>query len=188
MRQATKRLSLFGSIRVLTMTAMLIATSVVIGIFCKTFLNFGLGLFRITFENLPILTTGLLFGPVIGGLAGAATDMISYFLSPQVYPINPLVTLGATAIGVVSGFMSHYVFKKFGFARIILSCLPAHVIGSMILKTIGLYQFYGWAVLWRFPLYLVIASVEITLLCLMYKNKTVRSLMDGFGGINHERR
>ena len=188
MRQATKRLSLFGSIRALTVTAMLIATSVVIGIFCKTFLNFGLGLFRITFENLPILTVGIMFGPVVGGLAGAATDIISYFLSPQAYPINPLVTLGAAAIGIVSGFMSHYVFKKPCRRRIVLACAPAHLIGSMIVKTIGLYQFYGWAVLWRFPLYAVIGTVEITLLCLMYQNRTVRSLMDGFGGSKHELR
>ncbi len=186
MRQATKKLSLFGSIRVLTMSAMLIATSVVIGTFCKTFLNFGLGLFRITFENLPILAAGIMFGPVIGGLAGAATDIISYFLSPQAYPINPLVTLGAATIGIVSGFVSHYVFKKRGYVRIVLACLPAHAVGSMTLKTVGLYQFYGIAVLWRIPLYLVIAAVEITLLCLLYKNKAVRTLMDGFGGSKHE--
>lgn len=188
MRQATKRLSMFRNIRALTVTAMLVATSVVIGIFCKTFLNFGLGLFRITFENLPILTTGLMFGPVIGGLAGAATDIISYFLSPQAYPINPLVTLGAASIGIVSGFISHYMLKKPGYWRIALACAPAHLVGSMIIKTVGLYQFYGWAVLWRFPLYAFIAAVEITLLCLMYQNKTVHSLMNGFGGSKHELR
>lgn len=181
-----QKISLFGSIRVLTMSAMLIATSVVIGIFCKTFLNFGLGLFRVTFENLPILAAGLMFGPVIGGLAGAATDIISYFLSPQAYPINLVVTLGATMIGVISGLFSHYVFKRRGITRIIVSCLPAHAVGSMIIKSIGLFQFYGIAVLWRVPLYLVIATIEIALLCLMYKNKAVRTLMDSFGGTTHE--
>lgn len=185
MRQK-QRISLFGSIRVLTMTAMLIATSVVIGIFCKTFLNFGLGLFRITFENLPILMTGILFGPIVGALAGAASDIISYLLSPQAYPINLLVTLGATMIGLISGLFSHYVFRKPGYAHVIIPCALAHLVGSMIIKPIGLVQFYGVAVLWRIPLYLVIAPIEITLLCLLYKNRGVRRLMDSFGGSKHE--
>ena len=185
--QTKRRISLFSSVRVLTMSAMLVATSVIIGIFCKTFLNFGMGLFRVTFENLPILATGLMFGPVVGGLAGAATDIISYLLSPQVYPINPIVTLGAALIGVVSGLVARYIVKKPGRARIIAACFPAHLVGSMMVKSAGLFQFYGWAILWRVPLYLVIAAVEITLLCWMYKNGTVRSLIDNFGG-KHELR
>lgn len=187
MRQR-QRISLFGSIRVLTMSAMLIATSVVIGMFCKTFLNFGLGLFRVTFENLPILMAGVMFGPVIGALAGAASDIISYLLSPQTFPINPIVTLGAACIGLVSGLLSRYVFRKQGYTHIILPCALAHVVGSMIVKPIGLVQFYGAAVLWRIPLYLVIAPIEITLLCLLYRSRAIRRLMDSFGGDKDELR
>ena len=187
-----KRIALFGSLRVMTMTAMLTAMSVVIGIFCKNFLNFGAGpyagLFRITFENLPILATGLMFGPVIGGMAGLSADLISYLLSRQVYPINPLVTLGAMAIGLISGLVSHYLIKRPGKARIILACAVAHLVGSIIIKPLGLFQFYGWAVLWRIPLYFAIAPVEIMLLCLMRRNKTVRALFDRQGGIHHEHR
>ncbi|MBQ8410000.1 MAG: folate family ECF transporter S component [Clostridia bacterium] len=177
-RNRTK-LALFGSLKVMVMSAMLCAMSVVIGIFCKSFLNFGGGLFRITFENLPILLSGIMFGPIVGGIVGAATDIISYFLSGQVYPINLLVTLGATAIGVVSGFCARYVFKRKGALRIVLSCSVAHMIGSMIIKPIGLFTFYSWTVLWRVPLYLVIAPLEIVILCMMYRNHTVRRLIDG---------
>ena len=167
------------SVRTLTLAAMLTALSVIIGIFCKNFLNFGNGLFRITFENLPILAVGLTFGPIVGAVSGLATDLISYFLSKQVYPINPLVTLGALAIGLVEGLVSHYIVKRPGKARIIVSAALAHLVGSMILKPLGLYQFYGVAVLWRIPLYLLIAPVEIVLLCLLYRNKTVHTLLDG---------
>ena len=72
---------LFKSIKELTLAAMLVAMSVVIGIFCKSVLNFGGGLFRITFENLPIIISGLLFGPIVGGVTGIASDLISYLLS-----------------------------------------------------------------------------------------------------------
>ena len=158
---------------------MLTAMSVTIGIFCKNFMNFGGGLFRITFENLPIIIAGMLFGPVTGGIVGAATDMISYFLSSQSYPPNLIVTLGAISVGVVSGLISKYVFTRTSHRQIILSGACAHIIGSMIIKTAGLYSYYGMLVLWRIPLYLVISSTEILLICLLYNNTTIRKLLDG---------
>ncbi len=177
-RKNTK-ISLFGSLKVMTMAAMLTAMSVVIGIFCKSFLNFGEGLYRITFENLPILLAGIMFGPIVGGVVGAATDIISYVLSPQTYPINIAVTLGATAVGMISGLLSRYVFKKKTNARIVFSSLAAHVVGSMIIKPIGLFAFYGWAVLWRVPMYFVIAPIEIVLICTMRRNSAAKKLIDG---------
>ena len=105
-------LSLFRSLKALVMAAMLTSMSVVIGIFCKSMLNFGAGLFRITFENLPIILAGIMFGPLVGGAVGAATDIISYFLSGQAYPINLIVTVGAASVGVVSGLLAKYVFRK----------------------------------------------------------------------------
>ena len=181
-----KSLVLFGSMRVLTGTAMLTAASVIIGIFCKNFLNFGAGLFRITFENLPILLTGLCFGPVAGGLCGAATDVISYFLSGQAYPINPLVTLGAALIGMISGVLARYVLRRPGYARIVLCCIAAHLVGSVLVKSVGLFAFYGWAVLWRIPLYALIAGMEIFLLCLLYKSAALRRMIDPHGGDRHD--
>ena len=172
------RVALFGSLLVMIMSAMLCAMSVVIGIFCKSFLNFDGGLFRITFENLPILMSGIMFGPAVGGIVGAATDIVSYFMSGQVYPINPIVTLGAMSVGMISGFFAKYVIKKRGNARVIISSAMAHLVGSMIIKPIGLFTFYSWAVMWRIPLYLVIAPLEIILICLMRKNAAVRKLLD----------
>ena len=77
------------SIMKLTLAAMLTAMSVVIGIFCKSFLNFGAGLFRVTFENLPIILSGIMFGPTTGAIVGIAGDLVSYLLSPQIYPPIP---------------------------------------------------------------------------------------------------
>ncbi len=169
---------IFGSVRQLTVAAMLTAMSVVIGIFCKNFMNFGGGLFRVTFENLPIILSGILFGPVLGGLVGAASDLISYLLSAQVYPPNLVVTLGASAVGIVSGLVSRFLIRKDGSAKVILSGTLGHLVGSMVIKPIGLYQFYGMAVLWRIPLYLVIAPVEIMLLCLIFRNGNIRRLIE----------
>ena len=144
----------------LTLSAMLIAMSVVIGIFCKTFLNFGGGLFRITFENLPIILSGIMFGPLVATVVGVATDLVSYLLSPQIYPPNLVVTLGAATVGFISGFISHFLVKKQGYAQIIISGIAAHAVGSMIIKSVGLFTFYSWLVLWRIPTYLIIATLE----------------------------
>lgn len=173
-----KKISVKKSVRYLTLTAMLVAMSVVIGIFCKSVLNFGGGLFRITFENFPIILAGITLGPLTGGVVGAASDLVSYLLSPQVYPPNLIVTLGAFFIGVISGIVAKYVVKKRCTLQIAISGGTAHVIGSMIIKSIGLYTFYGWAVLWRVPMYLVIASFEVIIICLLFKNSAFRKLTE----------
>ena len=173
-----KRNGTLSSVMTVTTAAMLVAMSVVIGIFCKTFLNFGLGLFRITFENLPIILSGIMFGPTVGGLVGVSSDFISYLLSGQTYPLNLVVSLGACLVGVSSGMVSKYVIKKRGTLQVVLSGAVAHIIGSMIIKPIGLYQFYGLAVLWRIPLYLVIAPLEILLLCMLFKRESFRRFVD----------
>ena len=164
-------------IMTITVEAMMTALSVVIAIFCKSYLNFGMGLFRITFENLPIILTGIVLGPVAGGVVGAASDLISYLFSAQVYPPNLLVTLGAALVGVTSGVMSKFVIRKKGTAQIIVSAGTAHLISSMIIKPIGLYHFYGILVLWRIPVYLVIAPLEILAICMILKRKSLARLI-----------
>jgi ECF transporter S component (folate family) len=162
----------------LTLAAMLVAMSVVIGIFCKTFLNFADGLLRVSFENLPIILGGMIFGPITGGIIGAASDLVSYLLSPQTYPPNLIVTLGATLVGVTSGIVAKYLFKNHGTWQTVAAAGLAHVVGSMIVKPIGLFKFYSWAVLLRIPVYMVIAPLEIILLCFLFKNKSFRGLIE----------
>lgn len=174
----TRRAVAKAALKRLVLGAMLSAVSVVIGMFCKSFLNFGDGLWRITFENLPIILAGIFLGPVTGGMAGIVSDLVSYLLSPQTYPPNLIVTLGACMVGVVSGLMAKYVVRKRGTGQIVLSAFAAHVVGSMIIKPMGLFQFYQWAVLVRIPLYLVIAPLEIFLLCLLWQQKSFRKLFE----------
>ncbi|MBR2353442.1 MAG: folate family ECF transporter S component [Clostridia bacterium] len=162
---------LFPNVKGMTVAAMLVAMSVIIGIFCKNYLNFGAGLYRITFENLPILMAGMMFGPIVGCMVGVASDLVSYLFSNQIYPPNLLVTVGAGLIGACAGTVSHYLVKKSGCLQIVASGVIAHVIGSMIVKSIGLYQYYGILILWRIPLYVGIATVEILILCMLYRRK-----------------
>lgn len=172
---STKKEKGLRNLRVLTTAAMLGALSVVIGILCKNFLNFGNGLFRVTFENFPIILSGILFGPAVGGAVGIVSDMVSYFLSTQSFAISPIVTLGAALVGVVSGLVSNYFIKKRGTARIIVSVIAAHLVGSILVKTFGIYAYYnmsyGMLLLYRLPTYAVISTIEIFFLCLIFRHK-----------------
>ena len=173
-----RRAAAKSALKRLVLGAMLAAMSVVIGMFCKSFLNFGGGLWRVTFENLPIILAGVFLGPLTGGMVGVVSDLTSYLLSSQVYPPNLVVTFGAFAVGVTAGFMAKYAIRQRGTKQIALSAAVAHIIGSMIIKPIGLFQFYGRAVLVRIPLYLVIAPLEILLLCLLWRQKSFRKLFE----------
>ncbi len=176
--QSRGRTAARAALKRLVLGAMMAALSVVIGMFCKSLLNFGEGLFRITFENLPIILSGIFLGPITGGMVGIISDLTSYLLSPQTYPPNLIVTFGAFTVGAVSGLMARFVIREHGIKQIIFSASAAHILGSMIVKPIGLFQFYQWAVLLRIPLYLVIAPLEIFLLCLLWKQKSFRKLFE----------
>ena len=168
------------NVKVLTVSAMMIALSAVIGYICKTIpaLNLGSGL-RITFENLPIIVAGIMFGPVIGGCVGCLADLLSCLFSAQT-PM-PWVLVGSISVGVVAGISSKFIVRRNGFLKLIAAELLSHLVGSMIIKTAALYVVFGPIVLFRIPISIGIAAVEIVLICIMYKNKTVRNLIDSGG-------
>lgn len=174
-----KNKNAFGSVRLLTVSAMLTAISVVIGFICKIvpFLNLGIGL-RITFENLPIIMSGLLFGPVVGACVGLAADLLSCLVSGQ-GPIL-LVSVGAMTVGLISGIVARSIVTKKGTAQIAISVSVSHLIGSVIIKTVGLWLRYGEAagmlLLFRIPIYICIAAIEIVLLCILLRHEGIRRL------------
>ena len=165
------------NVKVLTVSAMMVALSAVIGYVCKTIpaLNLGSGL-RITFENLPIILSGIMFGPIVGGCVGCLADLLSCLFSGQT-PL-PFVLVGSISVGVMAGIGSKFIVRKNGVLKLIVSEVLAHLVGSMIIKTIALYYIFGAVVLFRIPMSIGIAAVEIVLLCIMYRNKTVRNLID----------
>ena len=82
----------------LALCAFLVALSIV----CGKFLKIPVGdVMRFSFENLPILFAGLVFGPVEGVLVGVVADLLGCVLYG--YTVNPLVTVGAACIGLLAG-------------------------------------------------------------------------------------
>lgn len=160
-----------GKTKKLVFSALMVAVCVVIGWICKSYFTFGT--IRITFDNFPLMLVGMLLGPVWGAVAGVASDLVSCLLSG--YAVNPIITLGAASIGMVSGLFSRYIIKGRNFLSVLLVSAVSHTVGSVIIKSIGLwtiYQYSFYAVLLpRIPLYLAISLVEAYLLYVILKNK-----------------
>lgn len=166
---AAGSLRLFGNTRVMVISALFIAMSIVLG----KVLAFNIGTsIRISFENLPLLMAGLFFGPFIGAAVGIGADIIGCIIVG--YAINPVITLGAAMIGFASGMFSIILGNKKMLPRIAFSVLSAHVLGSMLIKSIGMYIYFHTpmpVLMLRIPLYIGIGILEFYIIYLLLRNK-----------------
>ncbi len=178
------RLGAFGNLSRLCFAAILAAMSLILGKFLQIpnpFQEF----IRISFENLPILLAGLSMGPVVGALVGTVADLIGCALYG--YSINPIITLGAAAVGAVSGTISHYVVRKPLVARVVVSATLAHTVGSVLIKSAGLAAWYltkyqlGYFefLAWRALNYAIICTAECLILCLLLRHRGFVKQMEG---------
>ena len=162
----------------LALCAFLVALSIV----CGKFIKIPVGdVLRFSFENLPILFAGLVFGPMEGVLVGVVADLLGCVLYG--YAVNPLVTLGAVCIGLLAGLGGRCLRRWPIPWRVALTTAVAHLVGSVGIKTLGLAQYYAMPLLplmgWRLLNYLVVGVVEAVLLCLLLRHSGIRRLTKG---------
>ena len=162
-----------AQLKVRVALAMLTAVSIV----CGKYLAVNLGnVLRLSFENLPIIFAGIAFGPIGGALVGVAADLIGCVLVG--YGINPLVTAGAAVIGLSSGLASLACRRLPLGARVGLSVLISHILGSVLVKTVGLAAYYDMPIyalmLWRLLNYAIVGAAEGGLIYALLRNKMVR--------------
>ena len=156
-----------NSVRTLTMLALLVAMSIVF----SRVLSISTGFVRFNLGSLPVLLAALLFGPGAGFAVGAVADMIGGVLAG--YAINPLITLGAGAIGLVAGLAWRKLPGLRTGLRLQISVLLGHFVGSMVI-------FYGypWATLAvRIPNALILAAVNTVLLRILLENRTLMKMV-----------
>ena len=179
----THSLPIFKSLTGLCFAGILTAMSIVLGKFLQIpnpFQEF----IRISFENLPIMIAGFALGPIAATLVGVTADLIGCLLYG--YAINPIITVGAAAVGLVSGFLSSYVIKKPLALKVGISVTAAHVVGSVLIKSYGLAKWYlskyelgYWEfVAWRLVNYVLIAAAECVIIYFMFKNRAFKNQME----------
>lgn len=167
-------------LRRICLGGLLAALSIVFG----KLLAFNIGeTFRVSLENLPIILSGITLGPLYGALIGLVADLVGCLMVG--YAVNPLVTLGAMAVGFMSGFVFRLI-KGEGRGRVALSVFAAHLCGSLLIKTAGLSAFYGMdyfsLFFYRLINYLPIAVVESIIVCILAKNRGINETLSKFGG------
>ncbi len=177
-------------LKALVFMAMLSAVSIILG----KYLAIPVGdILRFSFENLPIIFAGIVFGPVGGALVGTVADLVGCVLVG--YAINPLVTLGAFSIGCISGLVFR-ALKKYTRSGLILSVGItvglSHLIGSVLIKTLGLSAFYSISfpilLLWRLLNYAIVGVLEGLILTFLLKNKRISSETAKFREHSKDRR
>ena len=181
------RIRLFGGLRTLALASLLAALSIVLGKYAAINVTDN---FRLSFENLPVLLAGLFAGPVVGGAVGCVADLVGCVMVG--YTINPIITLGATLVGVAAGLMSRYVLPVvrngiYSPCRITVAVYTAHILGSMLVKSLGLWVYFGTplvTLIWRVPIYLVIGAAESGLLVALSRS---RVFMGELNKITHGR-
>lgn len=178
------KIVVFRSLAVLVASAFLAAISVV----CGKYLAIPVGeVMRFSFENLPVIMAGIFFGPIIGATVGAVADIIGCILVG--YTINPIVTAGAAVIGFTSGLV-YIICNKLKVSsnalKVTFSVVAAHLIGSVIIKTVGLSAFYSISLpilmLWRLLNYVIVAILEVIILCYLTKSKLIVSQINSITG------
>ncbi len=164
----------FGNLKALVFASILVAISVTGKLFS---FNIGEAL-RIGYENLPVILSGLVFGPALGFTVGIASDLCGCLAVG--YSVNPIITLGMGALGLTSGIISGMFKYNFSTLSIIVSDVLAHTLGSVIIKTIGIALYYGAenGILALFASrainYLVIAVFENAILILLFTNAHIK--------------
>lgn len=155
------------NIRDLTKAAFLTAISIVLTRFAYFFIPLaGLPTLRISFGEMPLMMIGLIFGPIIGAVGGAAADLIGVLVNSQ-GTFHPGFTLSSILWGAIPGLLMTAFRKKNNYERIYsrrnisIAVTIAFIIVSVILNTIWLAQLFGEAFIVLFPGRVISAIINI---------------------------
>jgi len=119
----------------LSFMAMLIALQIVLSKFLMLQLT---GSIRLSIDSVPILLTGIWFGPIAGGIVGLLSDLLGTLLFPTAGMYYPPLTAAFVLIGVCAGFLTRIVKSERALLRAALIVIPAEIVGSYLTKSMAL--------------------------------------------------
>ena len=103
---------------------------------------------RIGFSGIPNQVVAYLFGPAVGGIFGAALDVIKYLIKPD-GAFFPGFTVSAALGGIIYGAFLYK--KKVTLPRVFASQLLVKIVVNILLNTLWLNMLYGKAFLAILP-------------------------------------
>lgn len=141
------------NIRALTLTAMLMALSVILGYFtieAGPFLKIG-------FSSLVNAFVCFLFGPVLGAFYEGALDIVKFVMKPT-GPYFPGFTLDAVLAGLIYGTVLYG--RPLSFRRALLAEFLVSLICNVFLNTLWISVLYGKAFMVLFPVRLLKNAIQ----------------------------
>lgn len=158
------------TVRALVGCALLTALAVVLA----RFLSFAPNeTTRYSLETLPILLSGLLFGPAAGAMVGFASDFLGCLFSP--YGYNPLLCLPPLLLGLWAGLWRGRLRRDW--LRTAVALLPPMAFGYVLIQSAALAfayhadafaPFFAANLAARGVQYALIAAVDLVLASLLY--------------------
>ena len=165
------------SIKTLVICAFFVALSIIFG----KFLNIPIGeTIRFSFENTPLFLAGIMFGPIVSGIVAFVSDILGSIL--RGYAINPVITLGAIFVSVTGAFLFKILRKLPLFLRLYLSVIIAHILGSILIKTVGLSFYTGTSFMILLPMrcinYAIMIVIDTFTLFFLLKNRSLKKILE----------
>ncbi len=141
-QSAQERLWTQDKTRRLVISALLTALAVVLGgLLSIPAMPFGVYSLKIGFGVLPVILTGVLFGPAYGAMVGGMADFLQVMIFPRGAYV-PFFTVIGTLFGLIPGlfFMRGQEAK---FPRVLLAVAAGQLIASVGLNTLLLIWLYS---------------------------------------------
>ena len=148
------------TVQKITILGMLVAAQVIAG----RFISISLPIVTIGFVFLPVAVTGILFGPLWGGIAAFLGDLITALLGPYGYFLP--MGLSAFLTGAIYGIFLHR--KPAGIWRILACVLTESILISVFLQTFWLTLLTGKAYLVLLPARIIenLITIPVSVICI----------------------
>ena len=162
--------------RTMVKAGFLTAISIVLTRFMYFFVPLaGLPTLRISFGELPLIMSGLLFGPIVGGLSGIAADLIGVLINSQ-GAFHPGFTLSSMLWGTIPGLFLLFLSKNntsekiYSFKNVLIVVLISYLVISLGLNTLWLSSMFGKGFLVLLPGRIIGSIVNIAIQSLLITN------------------
>lgn len=167
--------------RTLVFVALMVAAQIVL----ERIISIDIGFARVTVGKVPVVLTGLWFGPVAGAVCGLVADVVGCFIAG--YAVNPVITLAAMLWGVIPALMLP-MMKGSRTRKMAVMCASlaiTSVLSTLFLTTLGL-VFIGYhfdaIIVPRLIQWAVLTPVSCVLVICLYYSPLTRMVQGGMAG------
>jgi ECF transporter S component (folate family) len=160
------------NIRQITHAGLLIAISVILMRLGAVMVG---NTIRLSFGNVPIYMAGMLFGPVVGGVVGALSDLLGYFINSYGAAFTPHIFLASVMRGIIPGLTIYLVSSgKNWYVKVLLSIIATEIVSGILLTTWGLVWLYNTPFMVMLPGRLVALLVQVPIYTVITYMLTVK--------------